>query len=1226
MLLEYAESIVQLLAVLVAMLTSLFQYINHRRRYWLYALIFFLCFFLSSYSWTTYMVIMGESPGISDLLTYFGWNLSFVFLLILVLHVKSPEERRYIHPLMFLPIPLNFWQLTLYLPYGGEVNSIYQVTIVTAIACMSLQSICWYRRERQNGAPRPYVAMTALLFSALEFGMWTSTCLDQPVAGLYNLYYLFSFLASGSFLLLNWALSQRKKREGIQTNTLQDISVQQTLKLIYLSVVVACCLGGILLGVWMRNLLSAGIQGTPTESPFNIISVMLFLISLFLAAFALSIVLTINFRQKTVREIDPTGEESPSAASQVQEQTVNPAVGKPSHRRISLLIPMAIIFVLMVFMMIYTTRVIQNVSVANIRDVGEDRIDSVTAQMENYLNNTKSVLWVTADTVDHMSQNGTDAQEILRYITEESTNQESHFDENYSGIYGYVMGEYMDGDGWVPPEGYEPQERDWYKAAVAAGGEATIVPPYVDAQTGAVIISISRMLSNGTDVLSLDVTMNHIQDIVSELHIKGKGYGFVVNHDGMIIAHHDEALKGTYMSETDSGQLLMEKILEAGNGSFEIEIDSGKSTAFVHRILDQWYIVILVSNQELYQDVWHQLAVNILISMVIFSLITFFYYLGYKNEQNYSHCIEEMRAEEQKQAYEARALRLEKEAADHANKAKSDFLAEMSHEIRTPINAVLGMNEMVLRESSRAKRLIKSGGEDIGAAFSNIDTYAGNIERAGKNLLSIINDILDFSKIEAGKTDIIEAPYTLSSVLRDVNNLISFKAKEKGLVFSVSVDETIPDGLCGDEARVRQVMTNILNNAVKYTRSGSVSMDISMVESDELVIGGMVNLIITVRDTGIGIKPEDIAKLFTKFQRVDLNANSTVEGTGLGLAITRSLLTMMNGSIRVESEYGKGSAFTVSLPQRIVSLAAIGNIHARFEERVSSVDTRDETFHAPDAHILIVDDTPMNLTVAIGLLRNTGIQIDSAVSGEEALALTQSQAYDLILMDQRMPRMDGTEAMRLIREQTGGHNSHTPVICVTADAVIGARERYLEQGFTDYLTKPINSSELEKLLIRYLPPEKVIIITEEAGDTAEEDPVRDSHDWLKAAGVAPDEGLSYCEGNPELYDAILREYLKAAGERQKQMQRCIDEGNWKDYGTLVHALKSTSRMIGARGVSETAAALEAASDQGDSGTILRMHPGMMTQYRALSEALASHIDTVDDGGSDDDKVLEFMPE
>ena len=747
---------------------------------------------------------------------------------------------------------------------------------------------------------------------------------------------------------------------------------------------------------------------------------------------------------------------------------------KPEEiRRFNLLVPLFFIFILEVLMVLYTSRVIRNVATANIHEVGEDRISSVSAQLENYLEMTKSALWVSADTVDHMIKNGASTQEILDYLLVETDHQKEHFDVNITGLYGYVQGEYLDGLAWVPPEEYDPTKRDWYIEAIKANGNITVVSPYLDAQTGSIVISICRMLSNGTDVIAVDLMMDRIQEIVSQLHIKEKGYGFVVNEDGLVIAHRDEAQKGRYLTENEEDSALLDAILEKENGIFETTIDGEKQTVFVQKIVDQWYVVIAVGNRELFAEVWQQLTVNVLICVAIFALIAFIYLIGHRNEQNYSRRIEEMRAEEQRQAYEARALKLEKEAADRANQAKSDFLADMSHEIRTPINAVLGMDEMILRESMQAEHDHGLTPEGALEAFDNIISYARNIESAGGNLLAIINDILDFSKIEAGKMDIVESEYQLSSLLNDLNNMIRFRAKEKGLEYIIDVDETLPDGLYGDKVRVRQIITNILSNAVKYTERGSVRLTMRASYNGDAAPGQTINLIVTVRDTGLGIREEDMEKLYDKFQRFDLNKNSTVEGTGLGLAITQNLLSLMGGTISVQSEYGKGSTFTATIPQLIAYTEPVGDFRERFRASAAETTAYAVKFEAPTARILIVDDTAMNLTVAVSLLKNTHMQIDTAGGGEEAVRLAAETPYDVILMDQRMPGMDGIEALRLIREQPGGANRETPVICLTADAVIGAKERYLAEGFTDYLPKPIDSGALEEILMKYLPAEKV---------------------------------------------------------------------------------------------------------------------------------------------------------
>ncbi len=564
----------------------------------------------------------------------------------------------------------------------------------------------------------------------------------------------------------------------------------------------------------------------------------------------------------------------------------------------------------------------------------------------------------------------------------------------------------------------------------------------------------------------------------------------------------------------------------------------------------------------------------------------------------------------------------EKVRAESANNAKSEFLANMSHEIRTPINAVLGMNEMILRENERARKLTENDRESAREAMKNISIYAGDVKQAGKNLLAIVNDILDFSRIEAGRLVITEAPYGLSSLLNDLNNMFVFKAQEKGLAFSIEVDETLPDELCGDEVRIRQILTNVLNNAIKYTEKGSVRLTVSGQKQDNNIL----HLTAAIQDTGIGIRSEDIDKLFTKFQRLEMEHNSTLEGTGLGLAITQRLLTIQGGDITVDSEYGKGSVFTVTIPQKIISDIPVGDLQSRFETYNLEPGEYHESFRAPNARILVVDDTKINLTVVTNLLKNTRIRIDTATGGAEAVAMAEKEYYDLILMDQRMPEMDGTKALHLIRDSAQGASRCAPIICLTANAVVGTKDRYLSEGFTDYLTKPVNSTSLEKALIRYLPNDK-IEMAEEDTVAPTPSPVQAKKDYsgLNAVGIDPQTGLRYCQDDESFYLSLLAEFVHEKASKSENLQKHMTDGDWKNYSTHVHSLKSTSKMIGANELSQLAAKLEEAADNNDPDTIHSEHDHMMTDYenvvRAITAILPDKENTVEES-----EIFEFSPE
>lgn len=385
------------------------------------------------------------------------------------------------------------------------------------------------------------------------------------------------------------------------------------------------------------------------------------------------------------------------------------------------------------------------------------------------------------------------------------------------------------------------------------------------------------------------------------------------------------------------------------------------------------------------------------------------------------------------------------ELSKQASKAKSDFLASMSHEIRTPINAIMGMNEIALRECKD----------------SDVIPYLNDIKSAGTNLLRIINDILDFSKIEAGKVTIIDSDYDMVKVIKDVKDLVEVRAEEKDIELILDIDENLPTTLYGDENRIRQIMINILNNAVKYTNEGYVKFKVT---GD---YEGEKNLILKaeISDTGIGIKEEDMAGLFESFTRLDEKKNNGVEGTGLGLAITNRLTAMMGGTIDVKSKYGEGSVFTVSLPQLVVNRTKIGD----FKAAVNVIRSKPEAYEHIDASgtkILIVDDIILNLKVAAGLLKVTKADIDTAISGRECLEKIRTNTYDIVLLDQMMPDMDGVETLHEAKKMKEAEG--IIFIALTANAVSGAKESLLDEGFDGYLSKPIDSKKMEKLLKKYI--------------------------------------------------------------------------------------------------------------------------------------------------------------
>ena len=530
------------------------------------------------------------------------------------------------------------------------------------------------------------------------------------------------------------------------------------------------------------------------------------------------------------------------------------------------------------------------------------------------------------------------------------------------------------------------------------------------------------------------------------------------------------------------------------------------------------------------------------------------------------------------------------ERAIAASEAKSSFLSNMSHEIRTPINAVLGMNEMILRECDD----------------KNILAYSESIRTAGSTLLGLVNDILDFSKIEAGKMEIIPVDYDLSSVINDLVNMIQTKADSKGLELVLEISRTVPKLLHGDEVRIKQVITNILTNAVKYTEKGSVTFCIDYEKIPDEPDSVMLN--IAVKDTGIGIKKEDMKKLFSEFDRIEEERNRKVEGTGLGMSITKRLLEMMDSQLEVESIYELGSKFSFSLKQRVVKWDELGDYEAAYKASLGKRKKYREKFRAPDAKVLVVDDTPMNLTVFTSLLKQTGIQIDTANSGDEGLAMMQVKKYDIIFLDHMMPEKDGIQTLHEMRARPDDPNLKTPAVCLTANAISGAREQYLAAGFDDYLTKPIDSAKLEELLISYLPQELIQYPdSEPETETADDEIIFGDEPKLPKfiydiGEIDTEAGVVNC-GSVEGYLSALNTYAGMINDHADETEKFWQAGDLQNATIKIHAMKSTSRIIGALEIGELAQELELEGKAGEKDKVGARIGELLTRCRKLGEQL-----------------------
>ncbi|MCL2028845.1 MAG: ATP-binding protein [Deltaproteobacteria bacterium] len=851
---------------------------------------------------------------------------------------------------------------------------------------------------------------------------------------------------------------------------------------------------------------------------------------------------------------------------------------------------------------------------------------------------------------------------VLNYLKQTTTRLREQADglTGFKAVYGYIRGELLYGGAADLGADFIPQERPWYQ--LAEKSERTeYTAPYIDAETGGLVLSLARKLDDG--ILALDIDLSWLMEYTESLRFADGGYGLIINQSFNTLVHPQKRYRDVPLRELGADYAKISDMLLADRDvSAERirDIDGAKAIVFFKRLYNGWHIGVVMPARSYYSDLYFNIF--ILASIGIISAFIL--------------CCNFLR------------LSTSKKQLEEASKAKSTFLAHMSHEIRTPMNAIIGMTELALRENMPPE------------PYKHVLT----IKQAGANLLSIINDILDFSKIESGKLEIAPQDYLFSSLINDVVSIIRMRVVSTDIKFVVNVDCNIPDALFGDELRIRQVLLNILNNAVKYTEKGFVSFSVNGEITDDRTV--VLNIEIT--DSGKGITKENLGRLFGEFVQFDRASNKGIEGTGLGLAITRSLVTAMGGKIGVHSEYGKGSTFTVTLPQKIRSpekLAAVENpeqksvlvyepreIYAmsiifttdnlgvicalvtneteftevmksqslpfvfvssglfdsakeilsklgsdaqivlltEFGEAVAdpnlstlampvhsisvanilngvsdnfSYSTSSEAvgrFIAPEARLLVVDDINTNLKVAEGLLLPYQMRVDLCTSGKSAIEAVQSHSYDLVFMDHMMPEMDGIEATARIRA-LGGEYGRLPVIALTANAVSSMREMFLNNGFNDFLAKPIDTVKLNAVLEKWISREKQKRATEQAVAAEKEDLVE-----ITLKGVNVECAISAIGLTTEDYLEMLAIFQADGIVKIKAIKQCLETNDLKLYTTHIHALKSACAYIGAETLSETAQSLEVAGRREDF-TFIKAHN---EDFLKVLEILLKDIDAV----------------
>ncbi len=561
-------------------------------------------------------------------------------------------------------------------------------------------------------------------------------------------------------------------------------------------------------------------------------------------------------------------------------------------------------------------------------------------------------------------------------------------------------------------------------------------------------------------------------------------------------------------------------------------------------------------------------------------------------------------------------IRVARDEAERANSAKSRFLANMSHEIRTPINTIMGMDEMILREDT----------DEVPPEYAKAVTgYATDIKRASETLLGLVNDVLDLSKIESGKMNLVEQEYDTNELLRSIVTMIRVRSNQKDLTFETEIDPKIPTRLYGDMGKIKQVVLNLLTNAVKYTHEGGFVLKAELREKTEK----SCDIYFAVKDTGIGVKQEDMAKLFSPFERLDEKKNTGIQGTGLGLDISRQFVALMGGELKCESEYGKGSIFYFTVRQEVLSDDVIGEFSEKDDKASKGYIPQ---FVASKGRVLVVDDNEMNLVVIKGLLKGTKVNVTTALSGKECLEILKKESFHAVFLDHMMPEMDGLETLKKLREEIPERND-VPVIALTANGATDGGSFYKEAGFSDYLAKPVDGEVLEETLRKYMPEELLEDVSASAGAAEKDDVLPKEFEWLcDAEGISVKDGIRYC-GGAESFVKSIKTFFDMLSENHGIIEKAFKESDLETYTIKVHALKSSARIIGASELSRLAEELENAGKAKDLKTIGEKTEGLLELYQSYREKL-SGFETEGSGeemGEDDlkdakDALREFVPQ
>ncbi len=824
-------------------------------------------------------------------------------------------------------------------------------------------------------------------------------------------------------------------------------------------------------------------------------------------------------------------------------------------------------------------------------------VDVYEHQLSDWIGRHRSILGMFVNLVSERPEIMDDYPSAVKFLNDIA--------QNYPEISAcYIGNPYKEhqlimNDGWESEDkNWRVDQRPWYVDTWKTEDGFSVSAPYYDDKTGLYCITLSQIVYGQNDkflgVFGIDFYLDRLTQVLGESYTKD-GYAFLVDRNGIIINHPNNNYQMSVKRMTDILKTEYAKAYDV-NQVVTLKDYSGNYVACLSKKNTTSDFTVIVASS------WWNIYGNILVLTGVFLILLIICTAIVSTLINRQIRWQDIVNRELKEA---------SDTAMAASQAKSQFLAQMSHEIRTPINAVLGMNEMILRESKDEEIL----------------DYASNISSAGRTLLTLINSILDFSKIEDGKMEICPVRYETVILIDDLVNMISEKAKKKGLEFKTEIDSALPKSLYGDDVRIRQIITNLLTNAVKYTPEGSVTLSIDGKEIDD----DSFELNVKVIDTGIGIRKEDMNKLFKSFQRLDVEKNRNIEGTGLGIVIVQKLLAMMGSRLEVESEYGKGSNFSFKLIQKIIDKTPVGNYSEHQAKRLDE-NVEKKFLKAGGAKVLAVDDNNMNLKVITGLLKRNEIVPDLADSGQRCIEMAKENFYHIIFLDNMMPGMNGVETLKEMKRENI-LSEKTAVVMLTASAISGMKEIYLREGFDDYLSKPIEIDELEKILANHLPKELISFEIEHSNlnqqSTEPEEKISEDKDVEEIPAeevteedtftqkereifnatcpdVDLDTGLGYCMDSKSFLIEMLSEFVE--GDKTEKIQNFFDAQDFKNYQIIVHALKGTAFLIGAMDLGEKAKSLELAAKENNVEEILNNHESLLADYEKVRSQIAKWLE------------------